>query len=68
MPDNQSAASSAHTTEYPMKYHSDIHHRRSIRLKQYDYSSDGAYFVTICTYNKNLYFENTELAKIAQKV
>jgi putative transposase len=26
----------------------DIHHRRSIRLKGYDYSRAGAYFVTIC--------------------
>lgn len=34
-----------------MKYNSDIHHRRSIRLKGYDYSSAGIYFVTICTGN-----------------
>jgi hypothetical protein len=27
------------------------HHRRSIRLKEYDYSQAGAYFVTICTHN-----------------
>ncbi len=26
------------------------HHRRSIRLKDYDYSQAGAYFVTICTH------------------
>jgi hypothetical protein len=26
-----------------------IHHRRSIRLRNYDYSQAGAYFVTICT-------------------
>lgn len=32
-----------------MKYNSAIHHRRSIRLKDYDYSQAGAYFVTICT-------------------
>lgn len=25
------------------------HNRRSIRLKGYDYTRDGAYFVTICT-------------------
>ena len=25
------------------------HHRRSIRLRGYDYARDGAYFVTICT-------------------
>ena len=32
-----------------MTYNPDIHHRRSIRLQEYDYSSTGAYFVTICT-------------------
>ncbi|GBC59403.1 hypothetical protein DENIS_0342 [Desulfonema ishimotonii] len=31
-----------------MKYNPDIHRRRSIRLKGYDYSRPGAYFVTIC--------------------
>jgi REP element-mobilizing transposase RayT len=31
-----------------MKYNPDIHHRRSIRLKDYDYSQMGAYFVTVC--------------------
>lgn len=27
------------------------HHRRSIRLKDYDYSQPGAYFITICTHD-----------------
>ena len=31
-----------------MKYNPKIHHRRSIRLQNYDYSQAGAYFVTIC--------------------
>ena len=31
------------------RYNPQRHHRRSIRLKGYDYSSKGAYFVTICT-------------------
>lgn len=31
-----------------MTFDSDKHHRRSIRLKSYDYSQTGAYFVTIC--------------------
>ncbi len=35
-----------------MKYNSDIHHRRSIRLKDYDYSQRGLYFITICTQNR----------------
>ena len=31
-----------------MKYDPDIHHRRSIRLRGYDYAQKGLYFVTIC--------------------
>lgn len=27
------------------------YHRKSIRLKDYDYSQPGEYFVTICTYD-----------------
>ena len=34
----------------------DKHRRRSIRLKGYDYGSNGAYFVTLCTYDGNCYF------------
>jgi REP element-mobilizing transposase RayT len=34
-----------------MKYNPDIHHRRSIRLKGYDYSKAGLYFITIRTQN-----------------
>lgn len=32
------------------------HRRRSIRLKDYDYSQSGAYFITICTHNKEILF------------
>ncbi|MTJ08208.1 transposase [Anabaena sp. UHCC 0204] len=39
-----------------MSYNPNIHHRRSIRLKGYDYSQQGAYFVTICTYQRNCLF------------
>lgn len=35
-----------------MKFDSNLHHRRSIRLKGYDYSQPGAYFVTICTFRQ----------------
>ena len=31
-----------------MKYNPLIHHRRSIRLRGYDYAKAGAYFITIC--------------------
>jgi putative transposase len=35
-----------------MRYNPDKHHRRSIRLKGYDYTSAGAYFITICTHQR----------------
>ena len=38
------------------RYIPDIHHRRSIRLTGYDYASTGAYFVTICTHNRECLF------------
>ena len=39
-----------------MKYDPEIHHRKSIRLREYDYSQAGAYFVTICTKSKEYFF------------
>ncbi|RPI06422.1 MAG: hypothetical protein EHM64_03090 [Ignavibacteriae bacterium] len=33
-----------------------LHHRKSIRLKDYDYSSPGEYFVTICTHERECLF------------
>lgn len=39
-----------------MKYNPDIHHRRSIRLKGYDYTQPGAYFVTMVTYQRDEIF------------
>lgn len=32
-----------------MPFQPDIHHRRSIRMKSADYTTPGAYYVTICT-------------------
>ncbi len=39
-----------------VKFDPKIHHRRSIRLKEYDYSQAGAYFVTIVTYQREFLF------------
>jgi len=39
-----------------MKYNPQIHHRRSIRLQGYDYSQNGAYFITLCTHNRECLF------------
>jgi putative transposase len=38
------------------KYDQDKHHRRSIRLKDYDYRQPGWYFVTICTHLQECLF------------
>ena len=35
-----------------MSYNPLIHHRRSIRLKGYDYSQAGLYFITICVQDR----------------
>jgi len=58
-----------------MKYNSEIQHRRSIRLPEYDYSQCGAYFLTIVTRNREHLFgeivdgkmELNELGKIVEQ-
>jgi REP element-mobilizing transposase RayT len=55
------------------KYNPNIHHRRSIRLKGYDYLRAGVYFVTICVQHHECLFGKiadgemvlNELGKIA---
>lgn len=47
-----------------MQYDPKIHHRRSIRMKGYDYSSAGLYFITICCQDMKCRFgkiENNEM-------
>jgi len=39
-----------------VKFDNQIHQRRSIRLKNYDYTQPGAYFVTIVTYQRECLF------------
>jgi putative transposase len=38
------------------RFDPDKHHRRSIRLKGFDYGQDGMYFVTICVWNRESLF------------
>ena len=47
-----------------MKFDPDKHHRRSIRLKGYDYSRPGAYYVTICVHNRKCLFGNITNGKM----
>jgi REP element-mobilizing transposase RayT len=39
-----------------MEFTDKKYHRRSVRLAGFDYSQNGAYFVTICTYKRQLLF------------
>src|SRR5580765_4981499 len=43
-----------------MPYDPDRHHRRSIRLRGYDYSQAGAYFVTVCVQQRECLFGEVE--------
>jgi len=42
----------------------EMYYHRSIRLKGYDYSRPGAYFVTICTENRECHFGNIVKGKM----
>src|SRR5262249_52101318 len=48
-----------------MTYDPKIHHRRSIRLRRYDYSAPGKYFVTICVQEKACLFGEIADGQIA---
>lgn len=43
-----------------MGYNPDIHHRRTIRLRGFDYASAGAYFVTLCVQGRECLFGEVE--------
>src|SRR5947207_1836246 len=43
-----------------MAYDPEKHQRRSIRLSHYDYRNRGAYFITICTGNRQCVFGTVE--------
>jgi hypothetical protein len=47
------------------RYNPTIHHRRSIRLKGYDYSQAGLYFITICVQDKTCLFGKVVNGKMA---
>ena len=49
-----------------MKYDPPKHHRRSIRLKGYDYSTAGAYFITICTQNREILLDPQPVREMVQ--
>ena len=48
-----------------MKYDSQKHHRRSIRLSGFDYGQAGYYYITIITQNRVCLFGNLENGNMA---
>ena len=49
-----------------MPYDPRKHHRRSIRLRGWDYTWPGAYFVTICTHDGECLFEDPTLRQVVE--
>jgi REP element-mobilizing transposase RayT len=54
-----------------VKYNPDKHYRQSIRLKGYDYTSPGAYFITICSHQRQCLFgaivdDEMQMSKIGE--
>jgi len=47
-----------------MKYNPEVHHRQSIRLKDFDYTRAGAYFVTVCTQGREGLFGEIKNGKM----
>jgi putative transposase len=47
-----------------MPFDPDRHHPRSIRLAGYDYTQAGAYFVTICAYQRQRMFGDVRTGKV----
>jgi REP element-mobilizing transposase RayT len=47
-----------------MTYDPERHHRRSIRLKGYDYAQAGVYFVTICVQERACVFGEVENGEV----
>jgi len=46
------------------KFDPQIHHRRSIRLKEFDYSHIGAYFVTLVAFQCECLFGEIEVGEM----
>ncbi len=44
------------------------HHRRSIRVKDWDYRSPGLYFVTVCTFQRQNLFESQEFYDLTENI
>jgi putative transposase len=47
-----------------VKFDPEFHHRRSVRLKGYDYAAPGLYFITMCTQNRECLFGHVERGRM----
>jgi putative transposase len=47
-----------------MTYDARLHHRRSIRLKDYDYAQQGAYYLTICIHERRFCLGEVEAGQV----
>jgi len=47
-----------------MRFNPDIHRRRSVRLKRWDYASRGAYFVTVCAHGRECVFGEVRSGRV----
>lgn len=70
---NRNREQALHVGKYIMTLYKDKYRIESTRLKDWDYSRDGYYFVTICTQDKKCFFgdvidENVRLSAIGEIV
>ena len=47
-----------------IQYNPNIHNRKSIRLKGYDYAQEGLYFITICCQNRTHFYGEIKNGKM----
>ncbi|MGZ5303415.1 MAG: hypothetical protein ACXWDO_04835, partial [Bacteroidia bacterium] len=46
------------------RHNPNLHKRRAVRLKEYDYVQEGLYFITICCFEKKCLFGKVENAEM----
>jgi putative transposase len=51
-----------------VRYNPHTHHHRSIRVPAYDYAQAAAYFITICTHNRELLLDHRLMRQIVSDV
>jgi putative transposase len=52
---------------FVVKFNPNLNHRQSIRLPEFDYRTVGAYFVTICTFERECFLGDPAVAEIVRQ-